>query len=37
VVVLLQGNLVHQENIELYKKVDLFGKENAEVKNKVLE
>lgn len=33
---LFQGNLIHQENMELYKKLDLIGKENAELQQKVL-
>lgn len=32
----LQGNLIHQENIELYKKVNLIRQENVELKKKVL-
>lgn len=33
---LLQGNLMHQENIELYKKVSLVSQENAGLQTKVL-
>ncbi|CAI0548418.1 unnamed protein product [Linum tenue] len=33
--VLLQGNLIHQENVELYKKVTLLRKENVELHKKV--
>lgn len=32
---LLQGNLIHQENIELYKKVNLIRQENMELYKKV--
>ena len=32
----LQGNLIHQENMELYKKVNLIRQENNELKKKVL-
>lgn len=35
-VVLFQGNLVLQENIELQKKVNLLNQENMELHNKVL-
>jgi hypothetical protein len=28
----LQGNLIYQENLELHKKVDLIGQENAELR-----
>ncbi|KAL6218369.1 hypothetical protein ACLB2K_011583 [Fragaria x ananassa] len=31
---LKKGNLIHQENIELYKKLDFIGKENAELQRK---
>ena len=31
----LQGNLIHQENVELYKKVNLIRQENTELKKKV--
>ncbi|XWS68202.1 hypothetical protein CRYUN_Cryun04dG0070900 [Craigia yunnanensis] len=30
-----KGHLIHQENLELYKKVDLIRQENTELKNKV--
>lgn len=33
---LFQGNVIHQENGELYKKVDLMRKENLELQKKVL-
>lgn len=33
--ILLQGNLLHQENIELYKKVNLIHQENMEMNKKV--
>lgn len=33
----LQGNLIQQENEQLYKKIDIIRKENAELKNKVFE
>ncbi|CAB4310292.1 unnamed protein product [Prunus armeniaca] len=29
-----KGNLIQQENMELYKKLDLVGKENAELLEK---
>lgn len=32
---ILQGNLLHQENIELYKKVNLICQENMEMNKKV--
>lgn len=32
----LQGNLIHQENLELYKKVNLINEENKELQKKVL-
>ncbi|PRQ24220.1 putative transcription factor, K-box [Rosa chinensis] len=31
---LKKGNLIHQENIELYKKLDVIGKENVELQRK---
>jgi MADS-box transcription factor, plant len=34
--VYLQGSLVHQENMELYKKINLIRQENAELHKKVL-
>lgn len=34
--ILFQGNVFHQENVELYKKVDLMRKENLELQKKVL-
>lgn len=30
-----QGNIIHQENVELYKKVNLMRKENMELYKKV--
>ncbi|KAF4381454.1 hypothetical protein G4B88_029809, partial [Cannabis sativa] len=30
----VKGNLIHQENVELYKKVDLLHKENLELQRK---
>jgi len=33
--VYLQGSLVHQENMELYKKLNLIQQENVELYNKV--
>ncbi|KAK6241263.1 hypothetical protein SCA6_006652 [Theobroma cacao] len=33
----LQGHLIHQENLELYKKVDLIRQENTELQKKVYE
>lgn len=33
----LQGSLIHQENIELYKKVNLIRQENMELYKKVLD
>ncbi|KAL3814364.1 hypothetical protein ACJIZ3_015632 [Penstemon smallii] len=33
--ILLQGNLIHQENIEMYQKVNLLHQENAELRKKV--
>lgn len=32
----VQGNLIHQENVELYKKVNLTRQENMELYKKVL-
>lgn len=32
---MLQGNHMHQENLELYKKLDMIRKENAELQMKV--
>lgn len=34
--VLVQGNLIHQENVELYKKVNLIRQENMDLYKKVL-
>lgn len=31
----MQGNIVHEENIELYKKVNLLRQENVELYKKV--
>jgi len=31
----LQGNLIHQDNVELYQKMDQIQKENAELQKKV--
>lgn len=31
----MQGNLIHQENVELYKKVNLIRQENMELYKKV--
>lgn len=31
----VQGSLIHQENVELYKKVNLIRQENIELYNKV--
>lgn len=31
----MQGSLVHQENMELYKKISLIRQENAELYKKV--
>lgn len=33
----LQGSLVHQENVELYKKVNLIRQENVELYKKVFD
>ena len=33
--VLVQGNLIHQENVELYKKVNLIRQENMDLYKKV--
>lgn len=32
---MLQGNHMHHENVELYKKLDMIRKENAELQMKV--
>lgn len=31
----MQGSIIHQENMELYKKVNLIRQENAELYKKV--
>lgn len=31
----MQGHLIHQENLELYKKMNLFREENTELQKKV--
>lgn len=33
---MLQGTIIHQENVELYKKVNLVRQENVELHKKVL-
>lgn len=32
----MQGNLIHQENLELHKKVNLIRQENTELQTKVI-